>query len=184
MSTRITATAEGRRLRLSLGWSDVFFIDPLPAKRGHALTRAYVRGSNVGSASGPLFAEALGAANYAMITGDHVQEFDEAGRYLKTWLPGACMIEPAEDVSPPAPGQRTRIVPAPWDGLGLRAEEVETLALAAFHWQSSAGWSALDAFISRGADRAAAHETMPLLRAALNGSWAPPNESTARENAA
>ncbi|MDQ4137578.1 MAG: hypothetical protein M3116_01855 [Actinomycetota bacterium] len=166
------------------GSDHVFFVDPLPAKRGHSLTRAFLRSSSAGSASGTVFAEALGASNYALITGDRVQEFDAAGRYLLTWLPGACMIEPAEDVPAPAPGQRARIVPSPWDGLNVRAEEVESLALAAFCWQSPAGWSALDAFISRGANRAAAREIIPLLHAALNGAGVPPSEGTARQSAA
>lgn len=155
------ATVEGRRLRLQLdGITEAFLVDPLPAKRGHALAQAFAEQGGIGSDT--LFAEALGAANYARITGDLVQEFDGIGGYVQTWLPDACMVEPAEDVPPPRPGQRLRVVPAPWDGLAVRAEEVELLALASFCWQSPAGWAALDAFLRQGASRPAAAAVLPL----------------------
>ncbi len=169
----LTATMNGRRLRLQLQGSDqVFLVDPLPAKQGRALTRAFIeiaRSVNRRCAIDALFAEALGGRNYALITGDHVQEFDEIGRYVRTWMPGACMVEPTGDVSDVVPGQRVRIIATPWDGLTLRVEEVDRLGLAALYWQSTAGRSALDAFIRLGGTGEAAAAVLPALFTSLNG---------------
>ena len=158
----LTAAIQGRTLLLQLdGLAEPILVDPLPAKRGRALTRSFLEQGGTGSDA--LFAEALGPASYARITGDLVQEFDALGDYLKTWLPDACMVEPSGDVQPTARGERVRVVAAPWDGLAVRAEEVERLGLAALYWQSDAGWTALDAFLRRGADRVAATAILPLL---------------------
>jgi hypothetical protein len=143
----VTAEADGRRLRLAVhGSPHQFLVDPLPAKRGLALAAACgktaLRGLDDDALCG-LFAEALGPENFAVLTGDLVQEFDGAGTYLRTHLPGAVMVEPEGDVDPVAPGQRMRIIPSPWDGLDLRAEELIGLALAAVRWQSSGGRTAL-----------------------------------------
>ncbi len=146
----LRAEPDGRRLRLELP-GRAFVVDPLPAKCGLALSTAIAAqaaGRPGGMPRESVLAEALGPQNYALITGDHVQEFDESGRYLRTSMAGAVMIEPLEDVPPPAPGQRTRVVASEWDGLDLRVEEVEALALAAFYWQSVAGWKGLTALLN------------------------------------
>ncbi|MFC0681301.1 hypothetical protein ACFFGH_26010 [Lysobacter korlensis] len=163
--TPITAAMQGRHLRLTLtGSGESFLVPPLPAKRGQALARTLLQ---LGSHDEPgrrsqVFAEALGPGNYALITGDHVQEFGELGNYVHTWLPGARMIEPAEAVPAPAAGERIRIIPAPWDGLNLREEEVEALALAAYRWQSPAGWRGLELLL-RGQASQEATAMAPLL---------------------
>jgi hypothetical protein len=99
-----------------------------------------------------VLAEALGAENHARLTGDCVQEFED-GQYVRTALPDAVMIEPAEDVPAPRPGQRCRVVPAPWVGADLRDEELDVLGLCAVLWQT-AGDEAVRSFLNPG--RAAA----------------------------
>jgi hypothetical protein len=139
-SPQITAEVRGRRLRLAIpGTPHVFLVDPLPAKRGRALSEAYASSSGRDASKYSLpcvFAEALGAENYALLTGDAVQEFDATGNYLRTCLPDAIMVEPDGEVPAPAPGQRVRIIASPWDGLDLRSGECMTIVLEALAWQT------------------------------------------------
>lgn len=147
----ITAAFEGRFLRLSVeGTAEEFLVRPLPRKRARALAAAFSAAARDAAGSAgfqALVAEAIGADSYARITGDHVQEFDELGFYVRTALPGAVMVEPAEDLLPPGPEQRFRVVPAPWDGADLRAEEVDALGLAALLWHTVGG-EAVRSFLS------------------------------------
>ena len=137
----LRATADGRRLRLEVPGSDqAFLVDPLPAKCGLALTSALLARPDDGATTilrDAVFAEAFGPQNFAVLTGNHVQEFDPDGRYVRTSMPGAVMVEPQEDVPPPEPGQRIRVIDSACDGLPVRLEDLNALALAAVLWQSA-----------------------------------------------
>ncbi len=145
----INAEFEGRSLRLTVeGTSEQFLVSRLPLKRARALAAAFSPARwSVPLPPQEAVAEALGADNYAYITGDHVQEFDESGHYVRTALPGAVMLEPAGDLLPPRPEQRVRVVPAPWDGADLRTDEVEALGFCALLWQTR-GTEAVRSFLS------------------------------------
>lgn len=129
---------------------------PVGRKRARALAAAFRRippGRTESAAFQEVVAEALGADNYALLTGDHVQEFDEFGFYVRTSLPGAVMVEPAEDLLRPAPDQRFRVVPGPWDGADLRADEVEELGLCAVLWQTAGGAAVLEYLSPKAGER-------------------------------
>ncbi len=147
----ITAAFEERFLRLAVdGAGDEVVVRPVPRARARALAAAFLSsalGSDPTVTGQEVVAEAIGAENYARLTGDHVQEFDEAGRYVRTTMPGAVMVEPAEDVPAPEPEQRFRVIPAPWEGAHLRDEEIEVLGLSALLWQT-AGEAAVVAFLN------------------------------------
>jgi hypothetical protein len=167
----IVATVDGRRLRLELpGSGQSFRVEPLPGRCGLALSRAFLaklHGASDETPAESVFAEALGPENYALATGSHVQVFDGDGSYLRTAMPDAVMIEPHDDVESPIAGQRVRVIAAPCDGLDLRIEEIEELALAAFYWQSAAGSEALDEYLRAGAGRTGAAAAQILLEEAL-----------------
>ncbi|MFC0681302.1 hypothetical protein ACFFGH_26015 [Lysobacter korlensis] len=149
----------------------MFLVEPLSAKRGRALTWSFIElaaGFTGTSTSEELFAEAIGAANYALITGEHVQEFDEGGRYIRTWMSETLMVEPPGDIPPAAPGQRLRVIASPWEDIGLRAEEVEALCLSAFYWQSVGGLKAVDSYLEAGAGRAGTVAALQVLLGELS----------------
>lgn len=157
-----TATTEGRRLVLRVdGIDEPFLVDPLPAKRGRALTELFARASRSKITGEELpemdletiFIESLGPANYSRMTGLYVDEFDAEGDYVRTHTQFAAEVLPshADMMGTARFIARERMAgEAELDGEPIRQEECESLALCAFYWQSVVGIEAVNAFIGAG----------------------------------
>lgn len=168
------ATTEGRRLRLTVeGIEEPFLVDPLPAKRGHALTVQFVEAA-AGRASVGLteavFIEAFGAANYSRMSGLYVDRFDPTtGEHVETYGPTG-PIEPAHPREPlPAEVVGLRFLAREADGEPeldgdpIRQEEGEALTLCAFYWQTVVGMEAVRAFLDEGEGTAGSVKALGLL---------------------
>ena len=151
-----TATTEGRRLKLTVeGIDEPFFVDPLPARRGRALTDIFIDAS-LGKlhplATAAIFIESFGPANYARMDGTLVDEFDDDGHFLATFDAAGRIEQRQPDLGPDAVHVRFRArddAAAP-EGEPIRQEEGESLCLASFYWQTVSGMEAVNAFIDGG----------------------------------
>jgi hypothetical protein len=136
-----TATPDGRRLRLHVADGiDDFLVDPVSAKRGLALSEAFVNASlsrfqnDIGlkplsvQEMERIFVEALGVDNYERMAG--------------------VLVDPATfdripELDPEDPDYR----PEP-EGEPMRHEEQQEICLAAFYWQSVVGMDAVQILLS------------------------------------
>lgn len=154
-----TATTEGRRLVLTVSEGIEFRVDPLAGRRGKELTELFVhatKGNLSKVASESMFIEALGAANYSAATGLIVERYrdDDDGNDVLTdqWFGREHRQLDA------TPTRRTVVFVArepgaddpAWEVLPLRQEEIESLTLCAFYWQTVVGMEAVRAFIESG----------------------------------
>lgn len=184
-----TAIAEGRRLRLEVdGIEEPFLVDPLPARRGRALTDEFIRaaiGARTIAGSEAIFIESIGPLNYIRISGNYVDEFDTDGVYLRTWTPdGETVREDLVGTEGPIarpdgaldtdgakfakfaerealPGEATI------QGEAIRQEEGEQLALSAFYWQTVVGMEAVAAFLGENGGTAGSLKALALLQTRL-----------------
>lgn len=158
-----TATTEGRRLVLRVeGIDEPFFVDPLPAKRGRALTELFVKaarsqltGENIEEASQEsVFIESINPKNYVRMGGVYVDEYDATGAYLHTHGLDVTYVldELAGNTSTSKYTAREALpgIEDEIDGDPIRQEECESLALCAFYWQTVVGIEAVNAFIDAG----------------------------------
>lgn len=154
-----TATQDGRRLRLEVdGIDEPFYIDPLPARRGRALTALFLD-SALGRAhpleTQAIFIEAIGAANFVRLHGTVVDTYDDAGHYVDTvGAGGARYIDKTVWEGLPEGAPPGLLFVARDDGTitgePIRQEEGESLCIAAFYWQTVAGMEAVNEFIGGG----------------------------------
>jgi hypothetical protein len=167
------AVQQGRQLALYVdGIDEPFLVDPIPAKRGRALTEAFVAiamgAPRDDAMSESLFIESLNARNYSRAVGGYVDEFDAAGAYVTTWSPDGAVrrVELADAVSPVRFLAREAIDEygeADVDGEAIRQEEAESLSLCAFYWQSVVGIEAVNTFLESGEGTAASLKALNLL---------------------
>lgn len=174
-------------LRLEVeGIGDAFVVAPLAAKRGKALTEAFIEaaignGSEIRTAQ--IFIEAFGPANYSRMSGSYVDEYDDAGAPLRTHGPNG--VE--GDTMPPAQepiALGVRFVERAGDDLGgeaIRQEEAEALCLAAFYWQTVVGIEGVQQFLDEGATATASLKILNLLLFRLGISPSPTSQSSALE---
>lgn len=153
------AAQQGRQLALYVdGVPDPFLVDPIPAKRGRALTELFVQiatGQELALAvSEAIFVEALNPINYSRMTGTYVDEFDAAGNYLRTWSPVGSTVHEGITGQSVARFITREAIPAygevELDGEPIREEECQQIALCAFYWQSVVGIEAVNAFLEAG----------------------------------
>lgn len=180
-----TATTEGRRLVLSVEGIDApFYVDPLSGKRGHYLTQEFVGamlGKRTPAGGEAIFIECFGAANYARMTGSHVDQFTDAGEYVQTFSPEG-EVSKVEGDPPPAlafPNRDDlfarythRDANPDWgevegDGEPIRQEECESLTLCALYWQTVVGMEAVRVFLSSGEGTTGSLKALALLTARL-----------------
>jgi len=116
-----TATQEGRNLHIHVDGVDPYIVKPLGGDAGKQMTDTYLRGA-LGQASGEEISNAL------------VMALDGAVRDGDLWVP-----VPLE--------QRTN---ANRIGEELRLEETDSVAMAAFFWQTILGMAGVNAFLEHG----------------------------------
>lgn len=161
------ATEVGNALELAVeGVDAVFRIDPLNAARGAELTRQFVRmiqGDLSELRSESIMVEAIGPANYARLTGEHVRlidpEDEELANYLE-WGPSgivhgerrdahAMLAKGAIFVRWEAPTPLPDDVAEARDN-PIRQELGDRLSLIAFLWQTTLGMEGVRDFIKGG----------------------------------
>jgi hypothetical protein len=152
------ATQEGRRLRLEVdGIEEPFYVDPLPARRGRDLTAMFVDAA-IGQldpiSTAAVFMECLGPANYARMNGSLVDAYSAQGEWVRTYSPEGPVDRPPSNLGLPGGVPAGTLYLAREDdsveGEAIRQEEGESLAIAAFYWQTAAGMEAVNQFIENG----------------------------------
>lgn len=187
------ATTEGRQLVLTVEGVDTpFRVDPLPAKRGKALTELFLAAA-LGQLSGvvaeAIFIESIGPSNYSRMSGLYVDEYDRVtGAYLRTWDPEGSKVhsEFLENESEASFMGRDRVeaLDEPdLDGEPIRQEEAEALCLAAFYWQTVVGMEAVSAFINAGEGTEGSLKALSLLQVRMGLSPSTTSRSSVLENA-
>ena len=173
-----TATEEGRQLVLTVPGIEPFRIDPLPGRRGRALTELFVRMSRArltgetftAAEQETAFIESMGARNYARMTGLVVDQFDQHGEYVCSWTDAGEHQKPEHIDIEAEPIGEARFVgreafdgEPESDGEPMRQSEYESIALCAFYWQTVVGMEAVTAFIEAGEGTDASVKALTLL---------------------
>ena len=178
------AVQQGRNLALYVDGleDDPIIVQPLAAKRGRALTEAFVtiafNGVQSEAVSEAVFIEAINPMNFASIAGGYVDEFDAAGRYVTTWSPVGSMrheqladaVGPARYIGREASADLDEV---DVEGMPIRQAEAESLSLCAFYWQTVVGIEAVQAFIDGGEGTAGSLKALNLLLMRIGRSPSP-----------